>query len=273
MDEDQATYQSSEPAEAVEQETYTEAAEPAATQEAPAPEGFTVKYNKEERFVAKDEAPTWIQKGLNYDKVQERAQQLEAQNKYLERQARISGYGTVDEYMVALDEYEKNQQIEREAQRMGVDPETYAQYFAPVNTELQELRQKLQGFEQQQTDAQRKQQETASWQELYTAHPDLVESSQSFNEGKAPEWFNSEMKELIDMGYKPVHAYQLANKDVLFRQKEQEVLANVTGRGAKQILPSNDRPNNVQFDPAHMTDEQIQDLSARARRGERITFN
>jgi hypothetical protein len=61
MFEEEAAYQS-EPTEPIEQETHTEAAEPAAIQEPPAPEGFTVKYNKEERFVAKDEAPTWIQK-------------------------------------------------------------------------------------------------------------------------------------------------------------------------------------------------------------------
>lgn len=272
MDEEQAAYQS-EQTESTEQETYTGTDDTAATQETPAPEGFTVKYNKEDRFVGKDEAPTWIQKGLNYDKVHERAQQLEAQTKYLERQARISGYGTVDEYMVALDEYEQNQQIEREAQRMGVDPETYAQYFAPVNSELQELRQKLQGFEQQQTAAERQQQQTALWSELYKEHPDLADSSQSFNDGKSPDWFTPEMQALIGKGYEPLHAYQLANKDVILRKKEQEVLAAVTGRGAKQILPSVDRPNNNQFNPADMSFEQIQELSRRARSGERITFD
>jgi hypothetical protein len=81
------------------------------------------------------------------------------------------------------------------------------------------------------------------------------------------------MQELMGMGYKPVHAYQLANREAILRQKEQEVLAQVTGRSERQILPSNDRPNNVQFDPANMSLKEILDLSARAQGGERITFD
>lgn len=192
---------------------------------------------------------------------------------YLEKQAKISGYGNVSDYMAALDAYEREQQIQDEAQRIGVDPETYSQYFAPVNSELQELRQKLQGFEAAQTEQQKRQREVADWTELYTAHPGLQETSQAFNEGKSPEWFSPQMQEFIGMGYKPVHAYELAHKETLFRQKEQAVLAQVTGRGEKQILSSIDRPNNVQFNPADMSFEQIQELSARARRGERITFD
>lgn len=271
MTEEEAAYQS-EQTETATQETHTEAADTATTQETSAPEGFTVKYNKEDRFVAKDEAPTWIQKGLNYDKVHERAQQLESQTKYLERQARISGYGTVDEYMIALDEYEQNQQMEQEARRMGLDPELYAEHLHPVKRELNEVKQQLQSFQQQQSESERKQQATAQWNDLYSSYPALSESSQAFNEGKSPEWFTPQMQELIGMGYQPVHAYELAHKETLFRQKEQEVLANVTGRGAKQILASVDKPNNNQFNPADMSFEQIQELSRRARSGERITF-
>lgn len=272
MDEDQAAYQS-EQTESTEQETYTEAADTATTQEAPAPEGFTVKYNKEDRFVAKDEAPTWIQKGLNYDKVHERAQQLEGQTKYLERQARISGYDSVDEYMTALDEYERNQQMEQEARRMGLDPELYAQHLHPVKQQLSEVERKLQSYERQQSESEQQARTSAQWGDLYSAYPALSESSQAFNEGRAPEWFNAQMQELVGMGYQPVHAYELAHKETLFRQKEQEVLANVTGRGAKQILSSVDKPNNNQFNPADMSFEQIMDLSRRVRQnGERITF-
>lgn len=197
------------------------------------------------------------------------------QSEQLKRAARLNGWGDdVNGYVSRLDELERQEQYEREAQRMGVDPETYAQHFAPVKSELQELRQKLQGFEQQQTATERQQQQTALWSDLYKEHPDLAESSQSFNEGQAPEWFTPEMQALIGKGYEPLHAYQLTNKEAILRKKEQEVLANVTGRGAKQILPSNDRPNNVQFDPANMTDAQIQELSYRVRsKGERITFD
>jgi hypothetical protein len=269
MDEDQGLYQAEE---VIEQETQTEAAETVTTQEAAAPEGFTVKYNKEDRFVAKDEAPTWIQKGLNYDKVHERAQQLEAQTKYLEKQAKIYGYATVDEYTKAVDEYEQQQQIQQEAQRIGVDPDTYAQYFAPVNDQLSELQQKVMTYEQQMTQAQQQAQLNETWGELYSQYPGLVETSTAFNEGKNPDWFTQDMQQLVQMGYKPVHAYELAHKNTLFQQKEQETIARLTGRDQKQVLPSRDSPNNVQFDPNNMSDAEIQAISERVRRGERITF-
>lgn len=272
MEDQQAAYQS-EQIESYEQEPNTEAADPVTTQEEPpAPEGFTVRYNKEDRFVAKDEAPTWIQKGLNYDKVNERAQQLEAQTKYLEKQARISGYASVDEYMQALDAYEQQQQIEREASRIGVDPETYSQYFAPVNQQLTELQQKVQTYEQQMTAQQQQERAQQSWGELYKQYPALAETSSAFDQGQTPDWFTTEMQDLVQMGYKPVHAYELAHKDTLFRQREQEVLARMTGRDGKQVLSSVDSPNNIQFDPSNMSDAQIQEISARVRRGERITF-
>lgn len=196
------------------------------------------------------------------------------QSEQLKRAARLNGWGDdVNAYVARLDEIERQEQYEREAQRMGMATETYAQYLAPVQQRLSEAESRIQAFEQQQTAAQREQQQTAQWNELYKEHPDLVESAQSFNDGKSPEWYSPAMQALISKGYEPLHAYQLTNKDTILRQKEQEVLAQVTGRGAKQILPSNDRPNNVQFDPANMSDEQINELSARARRGERITFN
>ena len=86
MDELQAANQSGEPIEtaSAEQSSFTPTDAPVTTQEAPAePQGIKVKYNKEERVIGYDEAPDWIQKGLNYDKVSERATQAEAQAKQL----------------------------------------------------------------------------------------------------------------------------------------------------------------------------------------------
>ncbi|UVI31211.1 hypothetical protein [Paenibacillus spongiae] len=200
-------------------------------------------------------------------------QEVQGKLSYLEKQAKISGFATVEEYTRALDAYEQQKWIDQEADRMGIDPETYAQYFAPVNDELSQLRNEVKTFRQQQSEQQLQQQRQKDWGALYESYPALSESSQAFNEGKAPEWFTPEMQELVGMGYKPVHAYELANKETIFRQKEQEVLARVTGRDGKQVLPSTDQPNNVQFDPANMSDAEIQAISERVRRGERITLS
>lgn len=268
MDEEQGSYQAEE---VIEQEQ-TESTETVTTQEEVAPTGHRVKYNGEEKLVSYDEAPTWIQKGMNYDKVSERAQQLESQTKYLEKMARIEGYGSVDEYVKAIDAYEQNQRIQQEAQRMNIDPEAYEQYFQPVNQQLNELQQKVQTYEQQATAQQQQEQTKQAWGELYSTHPNLVESSASFNDGKNPDWYSPQMQELVGMGYKPVHAYELANKETLFKQKEQETLARLTGRDAKQVLSSIDSPNTMTLNPADMTNAEIQAISERVRRGERITL-
>lgn len=199
-------------------------------------------------------------------------EEIRKENAYLDKQAQIYGYRDRHEYKKAVDDHFKQQEIEREAQRMGVDPDTYSQYFAPVNQQLSELQHKVQTYEQQQTERQRQEVRQAQWGELYSQYPGLVESSSAFNDGKNPDWYSQEMQELIGMGYKPVHAYELAHKNTLFQQKEQEALARVLGRDQKQVLPSKDSPNNVQFDPANMSFEEIQAISERVRRGERITF-
>lgn len=191
---------------------------------------------------------------------------------YLERQARIAGFRDVSEYMEALDQYEQQQQMEREASKMGLDLDTYQQYFAPVSQELEQLRSKVQSFEQQQQQKETTERNQSLWKSLYDTYPSLLESANAFTEGNNPEWYNDRMQSLVSKGYDPIDAYELAHKDTLFRQKEQEVLARVTGRDAKQILPSNDRPNNVQFDPANMSMDEILKLSERVQRGERITF-
>jgi vacuolar-type H+-ATPase subunit I/STV1 len=217
-----------------------------------------------------------FKKGLNYDKVQERAQQLEAQNKYLERQARISGYATVDEYTAALDEYERNQEMEQEASRMGIDPDTYAQYFAPVNQELNQLRQEVQNFRSQQTEAQKQQEFQTQWNALYEAHPQLADTSQAFNDGKAPEWFSPQMQQLIGKGYEPVHAYELAHKDTIMTQLKKQTEAS-TIRGLQQNSESSPGPLG-QGDVAHETGfsglskEQQRRMIDEVVRGERRSF-
>jgi hypothetical protein len=193
------------------------------------------------------------------------------QNSYLEKAARLEGFSSIDDYLKALDQHEQRQQIEQESARMGMDPETYAQYFAPVNNELSQLRQEVQTFRQQQTDQQSEQQSREQWKSLYEAYPALANNS-DFGETTKPDWFTPQMQEFVSAGYKPIHAYELAHKETLFRQKEQEVLANVTGRGAKQILPSTDQPNNMQFDPSNMSFDDIKKISERVQRGERITL-
>jgi hypothetical protein len=84
---------------------------------------FTVKYNKEEVQVPYEQAPDYIQKGLNYEKVQTRATEYE---QHLNRIAQLSGYQTHDELIEAVAEAER-QQERQQYEEAGIDPDKFNQ--------------------------------------------------------------------------------------------------------------------------------------------------
>lgn len=114
-----------------------------------APRGISVKYNKEERFVPEDEVPTWVQKGLNYDKVSEKAQQAERYQQTLERTARLYGFDDIEAYQAALDQAEQDRRIQEEAQELGVDEEVIRTHLQPMQEKLSKYEQEMQTIREQ----------------------------------------------------------------------------------------------------------------------------
>ncbi|WP_058301699.1 hypothetical protein [Gorillibacterium timonense] len=189
--------------EEVANQSQEQAAPETATNEQPAgasttqeqPKGITVKYNKEDRFIPEEEAPTWIQKGLNYDKVSERAKEAEKYQQNLDRIAKFYGFDSHDKYMDALNEAEQQRQIEEEARRLGVDEQVVLQHLKP-------LQDKVAGFEQEQR---RLEQERASLE---------VEKDLTTLRAKYPDWdkYQDATFELaIQQGYRLEDAYRLAS--------------------------------------------------------------
>lgn len=162
------------------------------------PDGIRVRYNKEERVIPHEEAPTWIQKGLNYDKLQERSTQLEQQAKSLERVAKAYGFPDVDSYMTALDEYERQQEIEQEARRLGVEPDVVARF----REELNPLKDKLSQYEQQMQSV-REQEATLKVEREVT---DLKAKYPDFDQYK-----DRAFDLAINSGYRLEDAYKLAS--------------------------------------------------------------
>jgi hypothetical protein len=74
-----------------------------------------IVYNKETVKIPKSERQTYLQKGMNYDKVQGKAQTLEAT---IQRAAKAQGFNSVDEYLAAVEKAEK----EAEEQRYQENP-------------------------------------------------------------------------------------------------------------------------------------------------------
>ncbi|MGN7457887.1 hypothetical protein ACTHPH_24010 [Paenibacillus pasadenensis] len=122
------------------QATTTETAATVTTQEAPPnPEGIKVKYNHEERIIGLDEAPSWIQKGLNYDKLQGQADQFEQHSRQLERAAKYHGFPSTEAYLQAIEESEQQLRIEDEARRLGVDQSVVLEHLQPLREQVDEL--------------------------------------------------------------------------------------------------------------------------------------
>lgn len=179
------------------QETQTE--QPSSPQES---NYFTVKYNKEERQVSYDEAPDYIQKGLNYDKVNQRASEYE---QHLNRVAQLSGYQTHEEFITALEEAEQQQERQR-YEEAGIDPDMFNQFLEnhPDMKYAREMRAREQEQQQIQTEV----------EQLRDQFPDIK-----------PEDLSDELFKLKEQrGIPLMHAYLEMNYSRLAQQKEQEAI-------------------------------------------------
>jgi hypothetical protein len=174
----------------------TQIQEPVTTQD---PNYFTVKYNKEERQVSYDEAPDYIQKGLNYEKVQQRATEYE---QHLNRVAQLSGYQTHEDFIQALEEAEERQRYED----AGIDPDTFNKLLE-THPDMQYARE-MRAREQEQ-------------EQLRTEIDHLRER---FPEIK-PDDLTDELFTIKEQrGIPLLHAYLELNFSKLAQQKEQEVI-------------------------------------------------
>lgn len=231
--------------------------------------GIKVKYNGEERVVDETEAPTLIQKGMNYDKVQQR---LLEQQKALDEVAQLQGFKDHADLIANIpklreqqqqkerDEFEKlKQDLRQEFEDNGMDADkaiAYVDNHPLVKKALAELEKSEQRNMQEQQERAR-QENIGRWNELYQAFPELVESSQAFNSGDRPEWYTAEMESMINRGYAPKDAYTLLNMDKIQtqskKQMEQKVIkqqqlgnrAQVEGQAATE-------PDEISLLPAQL---------------------
>jgi hypothetical protein len=163
---------------------------------------FTVKYNKEERQVSYDEAPDYIQKGMNYDKVNQRVGEYESQ---LSRMQNLMGYQSQEELMQALDEYEQQQESQR-YEDAGIDKDQFNQLVEnhPDMQYAREMRQKEQETQKFNNEA----------NELFAEFPDL-----KADQIPATVWQLKESK-----GLSLLDSYLRVSYKSLGQQKEQEAI-------------------------------------------------
>jgi hypothetical protein len=186
------------------QQTNTEQP-PATTQE----NYFRVKYNHEEREIPYEEAPTYIQKGLNYDKVQQRADEYEQD---LSRLQQFYGFQSREDLLQALDEAERERERQEYLDR-GLDPDALDEVLnkrIEQHPDIQYAREMKKQAEEQQ----RFQSEVS---ELLTEFPDLK-----------PEQIPPEVWQLQQQkGLSLLDSYLRVSYKSLGQQKEQEAITKL----------------------------------------------
>jgi len=224
----------------------------------PAIEYDEIKYNGEAVRIPVNERQTYLQKGYNYDKVQSQLEETKKQAAYLERVAKYNGFNDTSQWMQAFEQAEQQKLIEAEADRLGVDEAVIREHLSPLRNQLTQYEQQLKTIQQQEA-LRQVEAEVAS---LTAKYPDF-------------EQYRDKVFDMaLQRGYKLEDAYVLASHhdklESIAKQKEQEVLANVTRRDNNQLLPSNDGPANPNISIADASFEDIQKISERVQRGERI---
>ena len=139
-----------------------------------------VKYNKENVTIENlEDLINGYQKGLNYDKVQEKLENLQNSKAetYIKKKADELGI-SVDEYMDQVEEYEENQRKEKEKQRLeemienGVPEDVAKEVIATA-----ELRRQLQAKEnelkEREEATKKKEQEDKEYQDFLKNFPDV----------------------------------------------------------------------------------------------------
>lgn len=215
-----------------------------------------IRYNKEEVKIPASERQTYLQKGYNYDKVQQQLEQTKQQAAYVERIARMQGFDNPSEFLQAFEEMEAQRKAEEEASKIGMDTEAFRQFLEPMKNELEQLKQEREKLQQ----AESQRQFDAELQRLKGVYPDF-------------EQVQDKVFEIaVNKGYDLEDAYILATYADKAKQIEQQTLAKVASRDQRQVLSSVDAPGDNLFDVNNLTPEQLKDISARVQRGERITF-
>lgn len=69
------------------------------------------------------------------------------------------------------------------------------------------------------TEEAKAQEHVAQWNSLYTAYPEIVESSKVLADGKEPDWLNDEMKAEIARGASPLAAYRSAHFETILQSR------------------------------------------------------
>ena len=189
-----------------------------------------VKYNKENVTIESlEDLINGYQKGLNYDKIQEKLENLQNSKAevYIKNKAKEMGI-TVDEYMEQVEEYEKQQKAEKDQERLeemidnGVPEELAKEVIATA-----ELRRQLQAKEnelkEKEEASKKKEQENKEYEEFLKNFPDV-------NPEDIPkEVFEDAVNSNLSSAYMKYKLQDLENQLKVAKQNEKNSASTVGG--------------------------------------------
>lgn len=221
----------------------------------PASDFDVIRYNKQEIKIPVSERQNYLQKGYNYDKVYGQYQEAQQRAQAVDRLAKLQGFQSADEFMTALDAYEQEQTIRKQAEQLGVDESVIREHLNPLKSEL---------------DAIKSQNEELRRYEMMR----IIDADLNRMREKYPDFdsYQEQIGELAGKGLDLEQAYRLASFDNMQKRIEQDVMSRIRERDGKQVLSSSDRGTSQKLKPSEMSFDEIAALSERVQRGERISF-
>ncbi|MEK3853442.1 hypothetical protein [Cytobacillus sp. FSL H8-0458] len=197
-----------------------------------------VKYNKEEMDLDEDTARELAQKGLNYDKVQERLQALESDPRlsFVEELAKEQGM-TTEQYLEAVQEYKEQEKLNELIQQ------NIPEELAKEILETRKMREEIQSEKQAKVEEQRK---NAEFQEFFDYYKQAQGKDFDPNKDQIPPevWQMNQNGVPLKYAFMEHHSNQLLSQiQVLKQNKENEQRApigSLTNHGSTEVASEDD---------------------------------
>ncbi|WHY76071.1 hypothetical protein QNH20_18335 [Neobacillus sp. WH10] len=209
-----------------------------APQDTTEPLKFKVKFNREEQELSYDEAVPFIQKGMHFDKVQERLQALESDPRlaFIENLANQNGM-TADEYIQAVQQQQEQARIDELVQQ-GISEE-----LASEMLENKKFRQQYEA--EKQTKAQQEKQ-NAEYNEFFDYFKQANGRDFDSNKDQIPEtvWQATQNGVPLKFAYMEHQNQQLQQQIQTYKQNETNAnrapVTSTTAHGGTEIASEDD---------------------------------
>lgn len=197
-----------------------------------------VKYNKEEMDLDEDAARELAQKGLNYDKVQERLQALESDPRlsFVEELAKEQGM-TAEQYLEAVREYKEQEKLNELVQQ------NIPEELAKEILETRKMREEIHRDKQSKADEEKK---SAEFNEFFEFYKQANGKDFDPNKDEIPQevWDMNQKGTPLKYAFMEHHTKQLQSQLKTIKQNEENVkkapVQGVTAHGSTETASEDD---------------------------------